>query len=94
MVLEFNLKNKNKEKNFPLYKDQDIGIYEYWQVPLIESKIDEDNDSDDEQIKLATNVCHLDLKEGIHYVQNNGIDDIINKHRKQESQISNKSMSI
>ena len=94
MVLEFNLKNKNKEKNFPLYKDQDIGIYEYWQVPLIESKIDEDNDSDDEQIKLATNVCHLDLKEGIHYVQNNGIDDIINRHIKQESQISNKSMSI
>ena len=94
MILEINLKNKNKEKNFPLFKDQDIGIYEYWQVPLIESKIDEDNDSDEEQIKLATNVCNLDLMEGIKYVKANGIDDIINRHTKEENLVLNKSVSV
>ena len=78
MKLEINLKNKNKEKNFPLYKDQDIGVYEYWQVPLIESKVDEDNDSDDEQIELARKVCELDLNEGIKYIQKNGIESLFN----------------
>jgi hypothetical protein len=97
MILEINLKNKNKEKDFPLYRDQDIGIYEYWQVQLIESKIDEDNDSDEEQINLAKKVCNLDLMEGINYIQKNGIDEILNRHikeeNKEESQILNKSMS-
>ena len=81
MILEINLKNKNKdrEKSFPLYKDQDIGVYEYWQVPLIESKIDEDNDSDDEQIKLAKKVCQMDLWEGIKYLQKNGINALFNE---------------
>ena len=85
LILEINLKNKNKEKDFPLYRDQDIGIYEYWQVPLIESKIDEDNDSDEEQINLAKKVCNLDLSEGIKYIQQYGIDEIINRHLKEEN---------
>ena len=67
MILEFTLKNEKKEQSFPLYKDNDIGIYEYWEVPLIESKADEDNDSDEEQINLAKKVCNLDLIEVIKY---------------------------
>ena len=78
MKLEINLKSKNNEKNFPLYKDQDIGVYEYWQIPLIESKIDEDIDSDEEQIKLAQKVCEMDLFEGIKYIENNGIKSLMN----------------
>ena len=96
MKLEINLKNKNNEKNFPLYKDQDIGVYEYWQVPLIESKIDEDIDSDEEQIKLAQKVCELDLLEGIKYIKNNGINSLIhNRFKKKEvdSNIKCKSVS-
>ena len=89
LILEINLKNKNKEKDFPLYRDQDIGIYEYWQVPLIESKIDEDNDSDEEQINLAKKVCNLDLSEGIQYIQKNGMDEIINRHLKEENKEEN-----
>ena len=46
-------------------------------MPLIESKADEDNDNDDDQINLANKVNNLDLMEGIKYVQQNGIDDII-----------------
>ena len=86
MKLEINFKNKNKEKNFPLYKDQDIGVYEYWQIPLIESKIDEDNDSDDEQINLARKVCELDLLEGIKYVQQNGIESLFNNKFKDKQE--------
>jgi len=94
MILEFKLRNGQKEKNFPLYKDNDIGIYEYWEVPLIESKVDEDNDSDEEQINLAKKVCNLDLMEGIKYVQTNGLDDIINRYKKEESKNLNKSISV
>ena len=86
MILELNLKKNNKEKIFPLYRDQDIGVYEYWQVPLIESKIDEDNDSDEEQINLAKKVCNLDIMEGIKYIKQNGIDDILNRHIKEENE--------
>ena len=95
MILEFTLKNGKKEQSFPLYKDNDIGIYEYWEVPLIESKADEDNDSDEEQINLAKKVCNLDLMEGIKYVQQNGIGDIIKDFKKEESKdLLNKSISI
>ena len=95
MILEFTLKNGKKEQSFPLYKDNDIGIYEYWEVPLIESKADEDNDSDEEQINLAKKVCNLDLMEGIKYVHQNGIDDIIKDFKKEESKdLLNKSISI
>ena len=97
MKLEINLKNKNKEKKFPLYKDQDIGIYEYWQVPLIESKIDEDNDSDEEQINLARKVCELDLMEGIKYIQKNGFESLYNNRFQNKKEINNnvnKSASI
>ena len=95
MILEFTLKNGKKEQSFPLYKDNDIGIYEYWEVPLIESKADEDNDSDEEQINLAKKVCNLDLMEGIKYVQQNGIDDLIKDFKKEESKdLLNKSISI
>ena len=88
--MEFKLKNGQKEKNFPMYRDSDIGIYEYWEVPLIESKIDEDNDSDEEQINIAKKVCDLDLSEGIKYVQKNGLDDILNRYNKKESKNLNK----
>ena len=81
-------------EKFPLYKDPEIGIYEYWQAPLIESKIDEDNDSDEEQINLAKKVCHLDLQEGIQYIQKNGIDDIMNQFQKENNKYLNKSISV
>ena len=89
MKLEINLKNKNKEKKFPLYKDQDIGIYEYWQVPLIESKIDEDNDSDEEQINLARKVCQYDLMEGIKYLEKNGFESLNNNRLQNKKDINN-----
>ena len=97
MKLEILLKNKNKEKKFPLYKDQDIGVYEYWQVPLIENKIDEDNDSDEEQINLARKVCELDLMEGIKYIQKNGFESLYNNRFQNKKEINNnvnKSASI
>ena len=93
MKFQIKLKNKNMEKEFPLYKDQDIGVYEYWKVPLIESKIDEDNDSDEEQINLAKKVCELDLMEGIKYIQKNGIESLYNERFKKTEE-NKKSISI
>lgn len=89
MKLEISLKNNNGEKKFPLFKDQDIGVYEYWQVPLIENKIDEDNDSDEEQIYLAKKVCEHDLLEGINYIKKNGIESLINNRFKTKNEESN-----
>ena len=94
MKLEILLKNKNKEIKFPLYKDQDIGVYEYWQAPLIENKIDEDNDSDEEQINLASKVCELDLMEGIKYIQKNGIESLYNNRLQNKKKINNNVSSI
>ena len=50
--IEFKDKN-NKKQIFIVFSDRDIGIYEYWQNKIIESKNDEDIDTDNEQIKLA-----------------------------------------
>ena len=69
-------KNENSEI-FPLYRDDDIGIFEYWQCPLQETKVDEDMDTDDEQKKLAAKVCKRDIMEGVDFLKKNG-DKCIN----------------
>ena len=66
--------NKNfQEKKFPLFKDNDIGIYEYWQAHIQNSEIDEDFDSEDEQIELAQNYCLKEMKESINNIKNYGL---------------------
>ncbi len=66
--------NKNfQEKKFPLFKDKDIGIYEYWQAHIQNSEIDEDFDSEDEQIELAQNYCLKEMKESINNIKNYGL---------------------
>ena len=71
--------NKNlKEYKLPLFKDKDIGIYEYWQAHIQHSEIDEDFDSEDEQIKLARNYCLKEMKESINYIKNYGFSIVSN----------------
>jgi hypothetical protein len=69
---------KFEEKKFPLFKDKDIGIYEYWQAHIQHSEIDEDFDSEDEQIKLARNYCLKEMKESINYIKNYGFSIVSN----------------
>ena len=70
-------KNGNSKK-FPLFTDQDIGVYKYWQAPLIESQADEDVDTDDEQLTLAKRYSLIELKEGIERYFQNGNNDLSN----------------
>jgi hypothetical protein len=65
-------------KKFPLFTDQDIGVYKYWQAPLIESQADEDVDTDDEQLALAKRYSLIELKEGIERYFQNGNNDLSN----------------
>ena len=69
---------KFEEKKFPLFKDKDIGIYEYWQTHIQHSEIDEDFDSEDEQIKLAHNYCLKEMKETINYIRSFGYSNVSN----------------
>ena len=69
---------KFEEKKFPLFKDKDIGIYEYWQAHIQNSEIDEDFDSEDEQIELAQNYCLKEMKESINYIKNYGFSIVSN----------------
>ena len=48
----FFLRKKNKKNiSFMIFRDKDIGIYEYWQAHIHESHNDEDVETDDEQKK-------------------------------------------
>ena len=69
----------NEEINFPLFIDKDIGINEYWQQKMIESKVDEDAETDDEQTKLATSYCFKEVEEGLNLFINEGEKIIRNK---------------
>ena len=77
LILHMTFYKNEISEIFPLYRDDDIGIFEYWQSPLQETKVDEDIDTDDEQKKLAGKVCNRDISEGVSYVKKNG-DNCIN----------------
>jgi len=64
--------NKEKEFKFPLFRDNDIGIYKYWQAKIVDSQVDEDDDTDDEQEKVAKYYCIKELKEAFEVLQDKG----------------------
>ena len=64
-----------------VFRDKDIGIYEYWQAHIHESHNDEDVETDDEQKKIARNFSISEVKEGLEYIRNNGIDAFVNFNR-------------
>ena len=72
---------KNDNHFFPSFSDKDIGIYEYWQTKIYETKNDEDIDTDDEQIKLAIFYCIGEIKEAFQYIIKNKKDSFINFNR-------------
>ena len=55
-----------------VFRDKDIGIYEYWQAHIHESHNDEDVETDDEQKKIARNFSISEVKEGLEYIKNHG----------------------
>jgi len=78
-------KGKNKKKSklthkFPVYRDNEIGINEYWQAPLIESKADEDIPTDDEQLMLAGHYTVNEISEAIEIFLYEGANCLRNKN--------------
>jgi hypothetical protein len=78
--IEFKDKNNNKQM-FIVFSDRDIGIYEYWQNKIIESKNDEDIDTDNEQLKLAVSYSIGEINEAFDYICKNKKDAFVNFNR-------------
>ena len=70
--------DKGKEEEFLLFTDQDIGIFEYWQKDLIETTNDEDVNTDDEQLNLATNFTIGEIRECFKYIEEFGSSSFVN----------------
>ena len=64
--------NNDEEFKFPLFRDNDIGIYKYWQAKIVDSQVDEDDDTDDEQERVAKYYCIKELKEAFEVLQDKG----------------------
>lgn len=79
LIIPFTSEFTNEEIKFPLFIDKDIGINEYWQQKMIESKVDEDAETDDEQTKLATTYCFKEVEEGVNIFVNEGDKIVRNK---------------
>ena len=77
----FLYKEKGISESFMVFRDKDIGIYEYWQAHIHESRNDEDIETDYEQKILAINFCVSEIKEGFDYIRNYGKDAFINFNR-------------
>ena len=74
-------KSKEDIENFMIFRDKDIGIYEYWQAHIHEAHNDEDVETDEEQKKVAHNFCISEIKEGLEYIKKNGDSSFVNFHR-------------
>lgn len=70
------------EEQFPLFKDNDIGIYEYWQAHIVESKADEDIDTDDEQLEIANTFTSKELQDALLEIKTKGTSIIENNKYK------------
>ncbi len=75
-----NKKEGGKEK-FMIFRDKDIGIYEYWQAHIHESLNDEDVDTDEDQKKIARNFCKKEIKEAFEYILQNKDEAFVNFNR-------------
>ena len=71
----FVLKKGKKNFNFMVFRDKDIGIYEYWQAHIHEAQNDEDFETDEEQKKLAKCFTLGEIKEALVYVRDKSFED-------------------
>ena len=74
-------KNKKEKERFMIFRDKDIGIYEYWQAHIHETNVDEDIETDEEQIYIASNFCVSEIKQAFDYIKKNRINSFINFNR-------------
>ena len=89
----FVLKKGKQNYNFMVFRDKDIGIYEYWQAHIHENQNDEDFDTDEEQKKLATCFTLGEVKEALTYVRDKSFEDCFmnfNRYSKYRTDEENK----
>lgn len=55
----------NKENYFNFYVDNDIGFNSKWQRPIHKAEMDDDVNTDDDQLRYAGKHCLQELKEGL-----------------------------
>lgn len=63
-----NFYGNGKEIKFMVFKDKDIGFYEYWQTFYHNNNIHEDTETDDEQKQLGIKYSLNEIKEAINYI--------------------------
>ena len=73
--------SNHDEVLFPLFTDKDIGIYEYWQAHIIDSKADEDVMTDNEQLTIASSYVAGEIKEAFEKIKKEGNDAFVNFNR-------------
>jgi hypothetical protein len=74
-------KNDEATERFMVFRDKDIGMYEYWQAHIHEAHNDEDVETDEDQKNVARNFSISEVKEGFEYIKNNGNDAFVNFNR-------------
>jgi hypothetical protein len=62
--------NDKKMVTFKFYRDEDIGMDEEWQKFIIESRVDEDVETDEETLEKLDQIVFNDLLEGINELKN------------------------
>ena len=72
---KFVLRKGNKDYDFMIFRDKDIGVYEYWQAHIHEAQNDEDIDTDEEQKQMAKCFTIGELKEAFLYVRDKSFQD-------------------
>ena len=87
-------KNKKEIERFMIFRDKDIGIYEYWQAHIHETHLDEDIETDDEQKIIARNFCISEIKQAFDYMKINKNNSFVNFHRYKKYFNNNESEKI
>ena len=68
--------NKGKNKvEFKIFRDKDIGVYEYWQTHIHEAHNDEDIETDEEQKTLAKCFTLGEIRESFQFIKNRNYED-------------------
>ena len=64
------INNQGETEYHSFFRDEDCGMGEEWQQYLIETRVDEDVETDDDMLPRLDNVIHSDLKEAIKQLKN------------------------
>ena len=72
----FTLGDDKNLVDYMIYRDKDIGVYEYWQAHIHESRYDEDIETEDDQKKLAGIFALGEIKEAFSVIKNRNVEDI------------------